>query len=159
MASPLPTPVYIALHIITIISLIIAFAAQCVALSSTGKSGGWKVRAGCAPKTNCNGAFALNLAELASLFLFLICAALEVLLVLALTANMCLWSVQFRGGYLRAVVYFVGGILTLGMAGDLGIAGGSLLFICGLIWLVIQLLKQFSVVGEDNQQQDGQTRV
>lgn len=56
---------------------------------------------------------------------------------------------RLRGGFIRACVYIVGGILLLSVAGDFGIAMGSINLILGLIWLIFDLLLQFGVIESD----------
>jgi hypothetical protein len=145
MVIPLPSTVFIVLHVLTIISLIVALVAQGICLDQFS-DGGWKVKTGCKPKNNCNAGFALTLTALAGVILFSVCTVAEILMVINIMTGKFKFVEAFRGGYLRATVYFVGGLLTLGMAGDLGIAGGSLLFVCGVIWLVIEIAKQTNVV-------------
>ena len=138
----------ITLHAITAVANFLSFCCACVGLDNTGR-GGWKIESGCKPTNECNQILLGKLVVLALLFLYLAGLVLEILLCLTpFVASLQMFN-RLRGGFIRACVYIVGGILLLSVAGDFGIAMGSINLILGLIWLIFDLLLQFGVIESD----------
>ena len=140
--------VLIILHVITALANFLSFCCACVGLSNT-HGGSWKIRAGCKPTFSCNEGLLAKLVVLALMFLYLAATILEILLCLTpFVASLSMFN-RLRGGFIRACVYIVGGILLLSVAGDFGIAMGSIGLILGLVWLIFDLLLQFGTIESD----------
>ena len=139
----------ITLHAITAVANFLSFCCACVGLDAA-HGGGWKIRAGCKPTYEpCNYFLLAKLVMLALMFLYLAGLILEILLCLTPFVAAVQMFNRLRGGFIRACVYIVGGILLLSVAGDFGIAMGSINLILGVIWLVFDLLLQFGVIESD----------
>ena len=140
----------IILHVITAIANFISFCTACVGMDnyqSWDKS--WKIHSGCSPRRPCNEGLLAKLVVLALMLLYLAALILEILLCLTPFVSAVKMFNRLRGGFIRACVYIVGGILLLSVAGDLGIAMGSIGLILGLIWLIFDLLLHFGVIESD----------
>ena len=140
--------VLIILHVITALANFLSFCCACVSLNNV-HSGTWKIYTGCKPTNSCNQYLLSKLVVLALMFLYLAATILEILLCLTPCVAALSMFNRLRGGFIRACVYIVGGILLLSVAGDFGIAMGSIGLILGLVWLIFDLLLQFGTIESD----------
>lgn len=140
----------IALHAITALANFLSFCCACVSLDNyTHMPRTWHIIAGCKPKEPCNGLLLGRLVVLALMFLYLAGLILEILLCLTPFVAAVKMFNRLRGGFIRACIYIVGGILLLSVAGDFGIAMGSIGLILGAVWLAFDLLLHFGVIESD----------
>ena len=141
----------ITLHVITALANFLSFICACVGLSNYSKHnlGTWHVVAGCKPKNMCNEGLLARLVVLALMFLYLAGLILEILLCLTPFVSAVKMFNRLRGGFIRACIYIVGGMLLLSVAGDFGIAMGSIGLILGAVWLAFDLLLHFGVIESD----------
>lgn len=140
----------ITLHVITALANFLSFCCACVGMSNYAKGHGtWHIVAGCKPKNQCNADLLARLVVLALIFLYLAGLILEILLCLTPFVAAVKMFNRLRGGFIRACVYIVGGMLLLSVAGDFGIAMGSINLIIGAVWLAFDLLLHFGVIESD----------
>ena len=141
----------ITLHVITALANFLSFCCACVGLDNWTKISWatWHIIAGCKPTETCNLGLLARLVVLALMFLYLAGLILEILLCLTPFVAAVKMFNRLRGGFIRACIYIVGGMLLLSVAGDFGIAMGSINLIIGAIWLAFDLLLHFGVIESD----------
>ena len=145
MALKIPKYAWMAIHLLTAISLFLCFIADILYLAWTSSS--WKISSGY--KTDkqhygVNMGFYLNISVLCWLLTSIIFAVLEI----GFTFSIGFFN-KFRIGFVRGAAYIILGVAELGVCADFGIAAGSLIIICGAISLLIDFLALANVADNE----------
>ena len=133
MGVAIPSAFLITLRLCMAASDIIAASAHVVMLTHAGS---WKLRIGGDPKDEWDR-------NLGCYYNLLMAVAAAALFLMALVQILMCFNVKcldfLRQRFLLPLVQMFFGVLTLGAAGDLGIAGGALVMIFGLVSLIVAL--------------------
>lgn len=133
MGVAIPSAFLITLRLCMAASDIIAASAHVVMLTHAGS---WELRIGGSPKDE----WATNLGCYHNLLMAVAAAALFLMALVQILMCFNVKCLDFlRQRFLLPLVQMFFGVLTLGAAGDLGIAGGALVMIFGLVSLIVAL--------------------
>lgn len=134
MGAAIPRAFLIVVRVCTAVSDIIAAAAHVIMLCHAGS---WEIHRGGQPKNE----WATNVSLYHNLLMVVAASALFFMAIIQILLCFHVPCLDFlRQRFIIPVLQIFLGILTLGAAGDLGIAGASLVMIFGLIGLIISFV-------------------